>query len=285
MIKNSSAELINFATEKLSASGIDSPRLDAEILLAHVLNCRRLNLYVDPKKILSDEQISRYKKIISQREKNFPVAYLVGSREFMGLDFAVSEEVLIPRPDTEILTQAAIDYLNKLDGKKFFADLGTGSGAIAISILSFVKGATAAATDISSRAIEVAELNAKNLNVAERIKFFRGDLFEPLTGKKFHAVVSNPPYIPTDELPKLQAEVRREPRIALDGGADGLNFYRKIVEGAPKFLLPEGFLALEVGIGQAEEVSRLIAGNGNFFGTEILRDLAGIERVVTARRL
>lgn len=275
-------EILKSAAEKLNAAGIETPRLDAEILLAHVLNCRRLNLYVDDKKILTSAQISRFENLIEGRLKKNPVAYLVGNKEFMGLSFAVTPAVLIPRPDTEILTQVAIEKLLPL-GEVRFADLGTGSGAICVSILKFVKGATAAAVDISAEAIDCAKFNAQKFGVDDRINFYCGDLFAPLAGQKFHAVISNPPYIPTNDLENLQAEVKTEPRSALDGGADGLNFYRRIIGGAPKFLTGGGFLAVEVGINQAAAVKKIFAEN-NFVGVEIFKDLSGINRVVLGIR-
>ena len=208
----------------MTAEGIDTPRLDAEILLAYVLNCRRLTLYVDSEKILPLGAVLKFNELINRRLKKIPVAYLTGTKDFMGLTFAVNQSVLIPRPDTEILTEIVGEYLRGLENP-IFADLGTGSGAIPISILKFVKSARAVAIDISEAALEVARFNAQRFHVEDRIKFLRGDLFEPLEGK-FDAIISNPPYIPTAELANLQAEVQAEPQLALDGGEDGLNFYR-----------------------------------------------------------
>lgn len=275
------AQVLHSATERLEVGGIDSPRLDAEILLAHVLKCRRLTLYVDAEKILPLESILRFNELITRRLKKIPVAYLVGAKEFMGLSFAVNENVLIPRPDTEILTEVVGEYLRELGGG-IFADLGAGSGAICISILKFVKNSRAAAVDISAAALEVAKFNAAKFHVYDRIKFFCGDLFAPLDGKIFNAIVSNPPYIPTLELETLQAEVQREPRLALDGGADGLNFYRRIVNDAPKFLIGGGLLAVEVGINQAAAVKNLFE-RANFLDVKIFRDLANLERVVAGK--
>ena len=278
------ADILRTATARLTEAGIDSPRLDAEILLAHVLNCRRLTLYMDAEKILPLEKILRFNELITRRLKNFPVAYLTGTREFMGLAFAVNENVLIPRPDTEILTEGVGEFLRGLNGNVTFADLGTGSGAIAVSILKFVKTSRAAAVDISAKALDVAKFNAEKFHVDDRINFFCGDMFAPLTGKIFDAIVSNPPYIPANELETLQAEVRREPRLALDGGEDGLKFYRRIISEAPKFLHAGGLLAMEVGINQSAVVKKFLAEDGRFDGAEIWRDLSGIERVVAARK-
>lgn len=279
------AEVLRTATTRLADGGIDSPRLDAEVLLAHVLNCRRLSLYIDAEKILSLEKILRFDELITCRLKKIPVAYLTGTREFMGLSFAVNEHVLIPRPDTEILTEGVGEFLRGLGKAVTFVDLGTGSGAICISILKFVKAARAAAVDISAEALTVAKFNAQKFHVDDRLEFFQGDMFAPLAGKIFNAIVSNPPYIPTGELETLQAEVTREPRLALDGGADGLNFYRRIITDAPKFLVAGGLLAFEVGINQADAVKNLLVDNGCFDEPETWRDLSNVERVVTAQRL
>lgn len=282
MSMRKTADVLKSSAARLEAAGIESPRLDAEILLAHVLKCRRLNLYVDAEKVLPLESILRFNELITRRLEGIPVAYLTGAKEFMGLTFAVNEKVLIPRPETEILTELVGEHLRGLGREIIFADLGAGSGAIAISILKFVKAARAFAVDISPQALEVARFNAIKFHVEDRIEFFCGDLFAPLTGKLFDAVISNPPYIPTRELETLQAEVRREPRLALDGGEDGLNFYRRIISDAPKFLIGGGALAVEVGINQAAAVKALFVQN-NFVDVEIIKDLAGIERVVAGK--
>ena len=279
------ADVLNSATNRLETGGIDSPRLDAEILLAHVLNCRRLTLYVDAEKILPLEKILRFNELITRRLKKIPVAYLTGTKEFFGLNFAVNENVLIPRPDTEILAEGVGEYLRGLGGEVNFADLGTGSGAIAVSILKFVKNSRACAVDISPKALKVAKFNAAKFHVDDRINFYCRDLFAPLTGKIFNAVVSNPPYIPTNELETLQAEVQSEPQLALDGGSDGLNFYRRIINDAPNFLVAGGLLTVEVGLNQAAAVKKLIAGNAHFERVETLKDLSNIDRVVAARKI
>lgn len=281
-MKTTTKDILIDATKTLSAENIDSPRLDAEILLAHVLGWRRLNLYIDADKTLPLGSVLRFNELLNLRRKKIPVAYLTGTREFMGLSFAVNENVLIPRPDTEILTELVGEYLRGIGGNVTFADLGVGSGAICVSILKFVKTARACAVDISAKALNVAQLNAQKFHVEDRAEFFCGDLFAPIEGRKFNAIVSNPPYIPTRELETLQAEVQREPRLALDGGEDGLNFYRRIISDAPKFLLEGGALAVEVGINQSEAVKNLFEAAG-FVEVEIVRDLANIERVVAGR--
>ena len=276
------AEVLKSGTARLEISGVENPRLDAEILLAHVLGWRRLKLYVDAEKNLNLESILRFNEFINRRLTGIPVAYLTGTRDFMGLSFAVNQNVLIPRPETEILTEFVGEYLRGLDSEVNFADLGVGSGAICISILKFVKSARAAAVDISESALEVAKFNANKFHVDDRINFYCGNLFEPLEGQIFDAIVSNPPYIPTSELETLQIEVKSEPTIALDGGNDGLNFYRRILSDAPEFLRDGGLLAVEIGINQSAAVKNLFERN-NFVDIKIFRDLAGIERVIAGR--
>ncbi len=266
------------ATSKLKSAGIENPRLDAEILLAHTLNCRRLNLYTEDNKILSVEQIVRFNSLLTKRLNNIPVAYILQNKQFMSLNFFVTPDVLIPRPDTEILAQLTIENLS---GDKFFADLGTGSGALAVSVLKYTKNSRAVAVDISNAALNVAKFNAKKIGVSDRIDFFFGDLFAPLQNQKFNAIISNPPYIPTAEIKSLQAEVQTEPIIALDGGSDGLNFYRQIITAAPNYLTSGGFCAVEIGSTQANAVKNIFTAAG-FTEIEILQDLAGLDRVVIA---
>lgn len=270
------------ATAELERGGIENARLDAEVLLAYVLNVRRLALYVNIDKKLTAEEITRYANLIKRRLERIPVAYLTGHKEFMGLNFAVTPDVLIPRPETEILAQGVIEHLQGFNRKLKIADLGTGSGAICVSILKFAENVTAAAADISSAALEVAKFNAEKFNVADRINFYAGNLLEPLAGQTFDVIISNPPYIAADEFKTLEPEIFEEPRLALDGGNDGLDFYRKIVASAPKFLNDGGFLAVEIGQNQAAAVGKLIRETENFGRVEIWNDLAKIERVVAA---
>lgn len=281
-MENTISSQLKVATEKLKAAGIENARLDAEVLLAYVLNTRRLALYVQSARVLSEKEITRYNNLLKRRLERIPVAYLTGHKEFMGLNFAVTPDVLIPRPDTEILAQGVIEHLQSYNHKIKIADLGTGSGAICISILKFVENVEVAAVDISEKALEIAQFNAEKFNVEDKIKFYEGNLFKPLEGQIFDVIVSNPPYIDAKDFEKLQAEVRGEPRIALDGGVGGLKFYRKIIADAPKFLSADGFLAMELGFNHSEAVRQLIEENGNFKHIQIWKDLAGIERVIAA---
>lgn len=282
MNENTISQQLRKATEQLKKSGIENARLDAEVLLAYVLNKRRLALYVQSEKVLNEKELKRYHNLLKRRLERVPVAYLTGHKEFMGLNFAVTPDVLIPRPDTEILAQGVIEHLQSYKRALKLADLGTGSGAICISILKFVENVEASAVDISKNALEIAEFNAEKFNVEDKITFYEGNLFEPLKGQIFDVIVSNPPYISAKDFANLQLEVRDEPRIALDGGKDGLKFYRRIVADAPKFLSDEGFLAMELGFNHSEAVRQLIEENGNFKHVQIWKDLAGIERVIAA---
>lgn len=267
--------------------GMESPRLDAEVLLSHVLQKQRIYLYVHFDEPLQPEELAAYREMIKKRAMHVPVAYILGEREFMGLTFKVTEDTLIPRPDTEILVQAAIDRLQKIKDAHpqplTFADIGTGTGAVCLSVLHYVPEAAAETVDISPDARAVAEENARALDLTDRIVFHTGDLLTPLAGQKFTAILSNPPYIPEADIKTLAPEVRtKEPHTALSGGRDGLDFYRRLAEEAPEMLESGGFMAFEVGIHQAQDVAALCTANPLIGQTEILPDYAGIDRVVVA---
>ena len=276
--------ILKWTEQYFGTRGIDSPRLDAEVLLSHVLGKERIYLYVHFDEPLEAPELAAYREYIKQRVARQPVAYIIGRREFMGLSFKVTPAVLVPQPDTEILVQAALDRLAAKPAARI-ADIGTGSGAIVLSLLYYRKELQASAVDISADALAVAAENAASLGVAERVMFCEGDLLAPLAGQQFDAIVSNPPYIPTADIAGLAPEVRTaEPMGALDGGADGLVFYRRLVADAPALLASDGFLAMEVGIHEAAPVAALAQASGAFARTEVLKDLAGIERVVVCWR-
>lgn len=265
--------------------GIESPRIDAEVLLGHVLQKERIYLYVHFEEPLQSEELTAYREAIKKRVQRVPVAYIIGKREFMGLPFKVTEDTLVPRPDTEILVQAAVERLKKREGDVHFADIGTGTGAICLSVLKYVPDATADTVDISAGARMVAEENAASLELTDRVTFYTGDLLAPLAEKKafYDAILSNPPYIPDADIASLAPEVRcKEPRTALAGGPDGLAFYRRLIADSPALLADDGFLAVEVGIHQAKAVAQMATDSGNFARTEILKDYGGVERVVVA---
>jgi release factor glutamine methyltransferase len=279
-------ELIAWTTQYFASQGIESPRLEAQILLAHVLNCSRIDLVARSHEVPRAEERARFREFIRRRVEHWPVAYLVGHREFYLLPFAVSPAVLIPRPDTETLVLAALDFLKGKPAPTVL-DLGTGSGCIAVSIAHQCKAATITATDISPDALAIAEQNAQTHGVAPQIRFLIGDLFEPFTTSsvRYDLIVSNPPYIPRSELANLPAEVRdHEPRVALDGGQDGLVYYRRITAEAANFLVPGGMLLLEIGWNQNDAVREFIAEQKALELGPTIKDKAGRYRVVQARR-
>lgn len=279
--------ILKWTEQYFKDKGIESPRLDAEVLLAHVLEKQRIYLYVHFDEPLQPGELAAYREMIKKRVLRVPVAQILGEKEFMGLTFKVTADTLVPRPDTEILVQAAVDRLRAMAGEEplRFADIGTGSGAICLSVLHYLAGTVADTVDISPAARAVAEENAASLGLADRITFHTGDLLQPLSGISFVAILSNPPYIPEADIAKLAPEVRlKEPHTALSGGQDGLDFYRRLAKEAPAMLVPGGFTAFEVGIHQAGDVADLLKANPLIDRTEILPDYAGIDRVVVGWR-
>jgi len=279
--------ILKWTEQYFKDKGIESPRLDAEVLLAHVLEKQRIYLYVHFDEPLQPGELAAYREMIKKRVMRVPVAQILGEKEFMGLTFKVTADTLVPRPDTEILVQAAVDRLRAMAGEEplRFADIGTGSGAICLSVLHYLSDTVADTVDISPAARAVAEENAASLGLADRITFHTGDLLQPLSGISFAAILSNPPYIPEDDIAKLAPEVRlKEPHTALSGGQDGLDFYRRLAKEAPAMLVPGGFTAFEVGIHQAGDVADLLKANPLIDRTEILPDYAGIDRVVVGWR-
>ena len=279
--------ILKWTEQYFKDKGIESPRLDAEVLLAHVLEKQRIYLYVHFDEPLQPAELAAYREMIKQRVLRVPVAQILGEKEFMGLTFKVTADTLVPRPDTEILVQAAVDRLRAMAGEEplRFADIGTGSGAICLSVLHYLAGTVADTVDISPAARAVAEENAASLGLADRVTFHTGDLLQPLSGISFAAILSNPPYIPEADIVKLAPEVRlKEPHTALSGGQDGLDFYRRLANEAPAMLVPGGFTAFEVGIHQAGDVAALLKANPLIGRTEILPDYAGIDRVVVGWR-
>lgn len=275
-------KILKWTEQYFAKAELDSPRLDAEVLLAHVLKKERIFLYVHFDQPLDPAELAEYKACIKQRVQHVPVAHITGHKEFMGLDFKVTKDTLIPRPDTEILVEAVLQRLKAgPESNLRLADIGTGSGAICLSLLNYLPQLQAVTVDISPAALAVARENATALGVAERIVFFQGDLLEPVKGQKFAAIVSNPPYIPKADILTLEQDVKDyEPMGALDGGDDGLDFYRRLLTEAADLLEPEGFMAVEAGIGQAQVLAQMAKAMVQWAKTEIIKDLAGIERVV-----
>ncbi|WP_242337193.1 MULTISPECIES: peptide chain release factor N(5)-glutamine methyltransferase [unclassified Anaeromyxobacter] len=270
-------KLLAWTQEFFAKKGVDSPRLTAEVLLAHALSCDRVRLYLDFDKPLGEPELAAYRELVRRRGEGEPTAYLVGKREFYGRAFAVDARVLVPRPETELLVEAALAALPP--GGRLL-DLCTGSGAIAVSVALERPDARVLATDASEGALAVARENAARLGAV--VEFSHGDLWAAVHGDAlFEVIVSNPPYVPTGELAGLSREVRREPCIALDGGADGLALLRRIVAGAPARLVPGGTLVLEMHEGHLAELPSLCLQAG-FERAEARRDHAGLPRLVVA---
>ena len=281
--------LLTWTTDFFKTRGIESPRLDAEVLLAAVLGKDRMYLYVHFDEPLEPAELSAFRGYVKERGAYMPTAYVLGRREFMGLMFRVTRDTLIPRADTEILVQTGVEFLRVRStagaGDMRIADLGTGTGAVALSALyhADVPALCADAVDISPVAAAVARENAVQLGLAERCIVHEGDLLAPLAGRTYDMILSNPPYIPAADIAGLMPDVRAyEPHLALDGGADGLSFYRRIMADAPAMLKEGGAVAVEVGIGQAADVAALAQRHPKIVRTETRRDLAGVERVVIA---
>ena len=276
-------ELLTWTTDFFRTRGMETPRLDAEVLLAAVLGRDRMYLYVHFDEPLEPAELATFRGYVKERGAHVPMAYILGRREFMGLSFRVTRDTLIPRPDTEILAQFAVDTLRTRAeaGELRFADIGTGTGAIALSVLHHTEGTRADAVDISPAAAAVAAENAAELGLTERIEVLTGDLTAPLLGRSYAMILSNPPYIPSADVKTLMEDVKAyEPHLALDGGADGLAIYRRLLRDAPDLLTEGGIIAVEVGIHEATDVAALMAAHPRIVRTKKLRDLAGIERVV-----
>lgn len=283
-------EAIHWASQELIAAGVPNARWDAELLLAHLLGKPPLSLVMLRGEPVTPEIAVAYRALIARRATREPLQYIIGAQEFMGLDLKVDGRVLVPRPETELLVEAALAALAKvlpgLTGLPV-ADICTGSGAIAIALASQCPRLTVFATDISPGAIEVASANARNCGVSDRMSFHTGDLFAPLPVElagQLALVVSNPPYISTTELASLQDEVQREPQLALDGGHDGLVFFRRLVAETPRWLRPGGLLALEIGSDQGEALLDMLCNAGQYDGVSVSTDYAGHDRVVLAWR-
>lgn len=277
-------KILKWTEEYFQKARLDSPRLDAEVLLAHVLKQpERIYLYVHFDQPLEQSELAAYRECIKRRVQHEPVAYITGHRDFMGLDFKVTKDTLIPRPDTEILVEAVLQRLPAAGENSTLADIGTGTGAICLSLLNYLPKLRAMAVDISPGALAVAQENSLSLGLTQRVEFLQGDLLAPLKakGELLNVIVSNPPYIPKADIATLAADVKAyEPMGALDGGEDGLDFYRRLLAESGDLLKEGGFLAMEVGIHQACQLGALAKDMSQWGKCEILRDLAGIERVV-----
>jgi release factor glutamine methyltransferase len=276
-------ELLRWTADHFAARGIDTPRLDAECLLAHALGTSRLRLYLDFDKPVTGAERAAFRDLVRRRAgERVPVALLVGEKEFWSLSLRVTPDVLVPRPETETLVAAALDLLPGRDAPWRVLDLGTGSGAVALAIARERPGAVITATDVSAEALNIAQENAERLGMAERIRFRQGDGPGPVWGETFDLVVSNPPYVAERDRDRLAPELRHEPALALFAGEDGLTLLTRWIDAAPRLLAPGGGLALEHGADQSEAVARCCLEAGLALPVTH-RDLGGRLRVVTAR--
>jgi release factor glutamine methyltransferase len=270
---------------------IENPRLNAELLLARSLNLNREGLYTHLQDPSGEEEKEKFERLIWKRLLGEPLQYILGHQEFWSIHFKVDPRVLIPRPETELLVEQSLSILMAACLKRtpHVLEIGTGSGAVAISLATEVRDVFVVATDVSGEALLLARENAKSAGVLQRIEFVNGDLFSPIRlmpkQEPFDLILSNPPYIDRSQIQNLAREIKDyEPAVALNGGEDGMEFYRGIVSQGPFYLRRGGWLLLEVGEGQGKRVSAMIEEEGSFSGSERIKDLSGIDRVVKAQR-
>ncbi len=276
--------LLKWATDDFRTKGLDSPRLDAEVLLGWALGKTRIELIMESKRELETTELAKFRDAVKRRRAREPVAYVRGHREFFGRSFRVDKRVLVPRPDTEALVEVVLERTQHLSMCMRALDLCTGSGCIGVTLARERPTSQVMATDLSAGAVALARENAQRLG-AYNIAFYEGDLFAAVPkGARFDVIASNPPYIPTAEIPKLEADIREfEPRLALDGGVDGLALARRIADQASAYLEVGGLLAMEIGYDEAEATREIFASHG-FTDIETKRDYGKIERVVSGRR-
>lgn len=275
-------EALNKGTIKLKMKEIENPKLKARLVMQFVLNQTRQYVMVYDEKKLTQVQEKKYFEAIEQLVKGIPLQHITHRQEFMKMDFYVNNKVLIPRPDTEVLVEEVIRIAKKIKAKKIL-DLCTGSGAIAVSLAKYIENSQITATDISEKALEIAETNAKKHQVDKQIAFLPSNLFEELPKEKYDIIVSNPPYIKKEVIKTLDEEVQKEPHIALDGGQDGLDFYRKIIHHSYEFLKYKGYLCLEIGYDQKIDVIELIEQEEKYIDTYGKKDLYGNDRVIITK--
>ncbi len=283
-------KLLNWVTEYLTSKGVDSPRLSAELLLSHALGLKRIELYTQFNKPVAGQQLDRLHDLVERAGQYEPVAYLTGKTEFYSLELSVTSDCMIPRPETELLVQRAIEFLRTRRGVQFVCDLCTGCGCIAVAIAKNFPDSRIIATDISTAALRVAAQNVEKYQLKDGIKLLKGDLFEPimphLDVDKFDLIVCNPPYVSADEYEKLDKNVKDyEPKVALFAGDDGLDVYRRVIEKADHFLKPDAGLMLEIGFAQGPAVKDMLEQTGAFAEIKIERDLHNNDRIVTAKKV
>jgi release factor glutamine methyltransferase len=272
-------------TERLGAARIDSARLDAEVLMCHALGVKKSHLYVSLDELLEPAARHRFGDFLTRRLRREPVAYITGCQEFWSLDFLVTPDVLIPRPETERLVEISLQCACAFDSDLPLRvlDIGTGTGALGVTLAKELPRAQVVATDISVAALEIARDNAARHRVADRVQFRASNLFDLIREREFHLIVSNPPYVESEELAALGPEVSQwEPRSALDGGLDGLDYYRRIVAQGFRHLLPNGALIMEIGASMASEIAELLSAAREYTPPLIYQDYARKDRVIVA---
>ena len=274
-------ELLKEGKIKLTENKIEDANLIARVLLEFILKIDRNELIKKQLQEIEKEKEEEYKQKIEQILQGMPLQYITNSQEFMKLNFFVNENVLIPQPDTEVLVEEVIK-IAQIESKTKILDICTGSGCIGVSLAYYLKNAKITMSDISKNAIEIAKKNAKENKVLEKTEFIKSDLFENIK-EKFDIIVSNPPYIETDVIKSLSKQVQNEPKIALDGGKDGLLFYRKLIKEAPNFLNDNGYLCMEIGYDQREKVIELAKQKESFSKIEAIKDLSGNDRVIICK--
>lgn len=276
-------KILQWTQQYFQSKGVENPRLDAEVLLCAVLDKSRIQLYTNFDEPLEEQELKQYRGYVARRAAREPVAYILGHKGFLQYDFKVTKDTLIPRPETELLVEQLVS-LNRDRGPVRILDLGCGSGAIIDSLLAELPEARGMGVDISPGAAAVTRENAQSLGVGDRLETVVSDLYEKVPREeKFQVLVSNPPYIPEGDLDGLQAEVHREPRRALDGGRDGLDFYRRILRDLWSYLDPEGMAAFEIGQGQGEDVARLCREAG-LDCVKVRKDYGDMDRMVFAAK-
>lgn len=274
-------ELILYGTKKIKEANIENANLQSKILLSELLNKPKEYLIINQDKEIEIQLEKEFKESIEKIVNGYPIQYIIKKQEFMKLNFYVNENVLIPQPDTEILVEEVINICKKIENVKIL-DICTGSGAIAISLAKYIESSVVTSSDISENALEVAQKNAKENGV--EINFLKSDMFNEFSNIKFDVIVSNPPYIEKEVIKNLSKQVKYEPHIALDGGKDGLYFYKILAENSHKFLNNNGYLCLEIGYNQKQSVTNLLNATNKYEEIYCIKDLANMDRVIIAKK-
>jgi release factor glutamine methyltransferase len=279
-------EAIRAAIAKLGNAKSQSPRLDAELLMAEALGVRRDRLFAEPERRLTEQESAAFEEFVERRERREPIAYIVGHKAFRMIDLQVNENTLIPRPETETVVEVVIAELKRLDKETpLVLDIGTGCGAIGLALANEHPHVRVVATEVHPAPLEMARLNATRLGLADRVEFIVSDLFDDVPSEaRFDVIVSNPPYVPVEAMRRLAPEIRGyEPHVALLGGTHGMDFYVRIIPAAPQFLLPGGMLAVEINDGRMLETLQLFLTAGRFDDIDVRNDLGGLPRVISGR--